>query len=96
VLTGEEKVRELLEGHINNCRVSFRMEPFIFKSLADYLRMEGLVKDTRIKVEGKLGFFLYMISHIVTFEDLQVFFGHSNDTFHHVIKTFLQHCYPWP
>jgi hypothetical protein len=48
VLTREEKVPELLEGHIKNYRVSFRMEPFIFKSLANYLRMEGLVKDTRI------------------------------------------------
>ncbi|NP_001288524.1 uncharacterized protein LOC103634642 [Zea mays] len=87
-LTGEEKVRELLEGHIKNCRVSFRMEPYIFKSLDNYLRMEGLVKDTRIKVEEKLGFFLYMISHNATFEGLQVFFGHSNDTFHRVIKHF--------
>lgn len=87
-LTGEEKVRELLEGHIKNCRTSFRMEPYIFKALVNYLRSEGLVKDTRIKVEEKLGFFLYMISHNASFEDLQVFFGHSNDTFHRVIKHF--------
>lgn len=88
MLTGEEKVRELLEGHIKNCRTSFRMEPYIFKALVNYLRSEGLVKDTRIKVEEKLGFFLYMISHNASFEYLQVFFGHSNDTFHRVIKHF--------
>jgi hypothetical protein len=87
-LTREEKVRELLEGHIKNCRTSFKMEPYIFKVLANYLRREGLVKDTRIKVEEKLGFFLYMISHNASFEDLQVFFSHSNDTFHYVIKHF--------
>jgi hypothetical protein len=87
-LTGEEKVRELLEGHIKNCRTSFRMEPYIFKVLANYLRREGLVKDTRVMVEEKLGFVLYMISYNASFEDLQVFFGHSNDAFHHVIKHF--------
>jgi hypothetical protein len=87
-LTGEEKVRELLEVHIKNCRTSFRMEPYIFKVLATYLRRGGLVKDTRIKVEEKLCYFLYMISHNASFEDLQVFFGYSNDIFHHVIKHF--------
>jgi hypothetical protein len=29
-----------------------------------------------------------MISHNATFEDLQVFFDHSNDTFHRVIEHF--------
>jgi hypothetical protein len=44
--------------------------------------------DTRIKVEEKLDFFLYMISHNASFEDLQEEFGHSSDTFHHHIKHF--------
>jgi hypothetical protein len=52
-LTREENVWELLEGHIMNCRVSFRMEPYIFKPLVNYLRTEGFVKDNRIKVEEK-------------------------------------------
>jgi hypothetical protein len=46
-----EKIREQLEGHIKNYRVSFRMEPYIFKCLANYLRMGGLVKDIQ---ESKL------------------------------------------
>jgi hypothetical protein len=88
-LSGEEHVQELLQGHVKNCRVAFRMEPKIFKSLVNYLRRERPVHDTRIKVEEKLAFLLYMLSHNASFEDLIEEFGHSCDTYHHHIKHFL-------
>jgi hypothetical protein len=57
---GKVKVCRLLEGHVKNCQVTFRMEPHIFKEVATYLRRKRIVVDTRIKVEEKLGFFIYM------------------------------------
>uniref|UniRef100_K4A2C5 DUF8040 domain-containing protein n=1 Tax=Setaria italica TaxID=4555 RepID=K4A2C5_SETIT len=87
---GEVKVRRLLEGHIKNCQVTFRMEPHIFKELATYLRRKRLIVDTRITVEEKLGFFLYMLSRNASYEDLAVTFGHSNDTFHYHINHFFK------
>ena len=73
---------------MKNCRTAFRMEPAVFRSLANYLRREKLVCDSRIKVEKKLRFFMFMLSHNASFEDLQLEFGHSNDSYHQVMKHF--------
>ena len=73
-LHSKRRIREILGGHIKNCLVAFRMEPHIFRWMATYLRDEGLIKDTRLKVEEKLAFFLYMISHNASYEDLQLKF----------------------
>ena len=92
--TGEAKVHRLLRGHVKNCKVAFRMEPRIVIYLANYLRRNKLVRDTMIKVEEKLAFVLYMLSHNSSYEDLQLMFSHSNDTFHHHIIHFFKKVLP--
>jgi hypothetical protein len=70
------------------------MEPHIFKEIANYVRSNGLVVDTRITVEEKLGIFLYMLTINASYEVLAVFFGHNNDTFHHHINHFFKNVIP--
>jgi hypothetical protein len=88
ILYGKRRVREILDGHVKNCRTAFRMEPKKIGWLASYLRNERLIVDSRIKVEEKLAFFLYMLSHNASFEDLQLKFQHSGSTFHDYITEF--------
>jgi hypothetical protein len=80
------KRREILGGHIKNCHVAFRIKPHIFMWMTNYHRDEGLLSDTRLKVEQKLAFFLYMISHNASYEDLQLKFRHSGWSFSKYIK----------
>jgi hypothetical protein len=86
---GRRKVRRLLNGHLKDCLTAFRMEPENFRWIASYLRTEGLISDSdTIKVEEKLAFFLYMLSHNASYEDLQVAFQHSTSTFHDYLYEF--------
>jgi hypothetical protein len=92
--SGEVKVHRLLQGHEKNHRVNFWMELQIFKSLVNYLRRNKIILDSRGKVEEKLGFFPYMLSHNSSYEDLQITFHHNNDTFHHHINHFFKKVIP--
>jgi hypothetical protein len=59
------------------------MEPKIFRATSDFLRREGLLRDTRgVKVEEQLGMFVYMISHNASNQMLQKAFQHSGETIH--------------
>ena len=47
-LSGAQRVKEILEGHERWCKVEFRMESHIFRAVAHFLRVENLLRDTRI------------------------------------------------
>jgi len=85
--TGAKKVKEILEGHENWCKSKFRMETRIFKETCNYLRREGLLRDTRgVTVEEQLGMFMYMISHNASNDRLKKAFQHSGETVHRHIR----------
>ena len=85
--TGAKKVKEILEGHENWCKSEFRMETRIFKETCNYLRREGLLRDTRgVTVEEQLGMFMYMISHNASNDRLKKTFQHSGETVHRHIR----------
>ncbi|TVU35559.1 hypothetical protein EJB05_17455, partial [Eragrostis curvula] len=85
--TGAKKMREILEGHEKWCLSEFRMEPQIFKAISNYLRREGLLRDTRgVAVEEQLGMFMFMISHNASNDRLQKAFQHSGETIHRHIR----------
>ncbi|BAT16817.1 uncharacterized protein [Oryza sativa Japonica Group] len=87
-LSGKERLQEILEGHVMDCKVAFRMEPHVFKTIANYLREEKLLKDSRgLRIEEKLGIFMFMLAHNASFQDLQYEFKHSGSTLHRHIKS---------
>ncbi len=86
---GMHQPRLVLEGHVMNCLVAYRMEPEVFKSTAEFLRRKNLVRDTRgVRVEEKLAMFMYMLSHNASYQDMQYKFKHSGATIHLHIRAF--------
>ena len=73
-LPGAKKVKEILEGHENWCKEEFRMEAEIFRTIANFLRAENLLRDTRgMKIEEQLGLFMFMLSHNASTDRLKEF-----------------------
>jgi hypothetical protein len=86
-LPGAKKVKEILEGHENWCKVEFRMETEIFRTIANFLRAENLLRDTRgMKIEEQLGLFMFMLSHNASTDRLKKEFQHSGETVHRKIN----------
>ncbi|XP_066318512.1 uncharacterized protein [Miscanthus floridulus] len=85
-LPGAKKVKEILEGHENWCKEEFRMEAEIFRTIANFLRAENLLRDTHgMKIEEQLGIFMFMLSHNASTERLKKEFQHSGETVHRKI-----------
>jgi glucose-6-phosphate 1-dehydrogenase len=83
--TSAKKMKEILEGHESWCKPEFCMEPEIFKATCNYLRREGLLRDTRrVIIEEQLGLFLFMISHNGSNERLKKTFQHSVEKIVHM------------
>ncbi|WVZ51088.1 hypothetical protein U9M48_002267 [Paspalum notatum var. saurae] len=86
-LSGANKVEEILEGHENWCKAEFRMEPEVFRAVANLLREENFLRDTRgVKIEEQLGMFMFMLSHHASTERLKKEFQHSGETIHRKIN----------
>lgn len=81
-LSGAKKVEEILEGHENWCKAEFRMEPEVFRPIANLLRAENFfLRDTRgVKIEEQLGLFMFMLSHNASTGRLKKEFQHSGET----------------
>ena len=62
------------------------MEAEIFRAIANFLRAENLLRDTRgMKIEEQLGIFMFMLSHNASTERLKKEFQHSGETVHRKI-----------
>jgi hypothetical protein len=54
-LSDKEKLKEILERHPKDCCIVFHMEPIVFREIADFIRTEHLLRDTRgVKVKERL------------------------------------------
>ncbi|WVZ93069.1 hypothetical protein U9M48_039082 [Paspalum notatum var. saurae] len=89
-LSGAEYTCELLEGHERRSYENLRMEPRIFKALADYLSSRDLLRSTRgVTVEEQLAMFMYMLARNASYRALCDRFQHSGETIHrHITACF--------
>uniref|UniRef100_K3ZCM2 DUF8040 domain-containing protein n=1 Tax=Setaria italica TaxID=4555 RepID=K3ZCM2_SETIT len=63
------------------------MEVEIFRAIANLLRAENLLRDTRgVKIEEQLGMFLFMLSCNASIETLKKAFQHSGETIHRKVN----------
>jgi hypothetical protein len=86
-LPSAKKIKEILDGHMNWCKQEFRMEPEIFRSVANFLRDQNMLRDTRrMKIEEHLGLFMFMLSHNASTDRLKKEFQHSGETVHRKIN----------
>ncbi|XP_026432316.1 uncharacterized protein LOC113329688 [Papaver somniferum] len=81
ILSGEDHVDEVLNGHDARCQDSFRMEKHVFLRLCDMLKEKELLRHNNgVRVEEKVAIFMLVVGHNERNRILQERFQHSGET----------------
>ena len=78
---GHHFIHRMLTGHPKLCKEQLRLSSPIFISLANHLREQGMLKDSRgLRIEEQLGLSLYILAKEASNRDVAKRLQHSGQT----------------